>query len=70
MNDFSELLRDKKDLILEQWIILVRHEQGMVITGEVPYQAIRDTLPKIIEAIAAILDPLQENDQRTLLQSL
>ncbi|MCT7986655.1 sensor histidine kinase [Laspinema sp. A4] len=69
MNDFSELLRDKKDLILEQWIILVRHEQAMGTTGEIPYQAILDTLPKIIEAIAFILDPLQKNDQRTLLQT-
>jgi signal transduction histidine kinase len=69
MNNFSELLRDKKDVILEQWIILVRHEQGMVTTGEVPYQAIRDTLPKIIEAIASILDPFQKTDQRTLLQT-
>jgi signal transduction histidine kinase len=69
MNDFSELLRDKKDVILEQWIILVRHEQGMMTTGEVPYQPIRDTLPKIIEAIASILDPFQKTDQRTLLQT-
>lgn len=69
MNQFSKLLRDKKDVILEQWIILVRHEQGLVITGEVPYQVIRDTLPKIIEAIASLLDPFQENDQRTLLQT-
>lgn len=69
MNNFSELLRDKKDVILEQWIILVRHEQGMMTTGEVPYQPIRDTLPKIIEAIASILDPFQKTDQRTLLQT-
>ncbi|MGL5194317.1 MAG: sensor histidine kinase [Chroococcales cyanobacterium] len=69
MNEFSKLLRDKKDLILEQWIILVRHEQGMGTTVEVPYQAIRDTLPKIIEAIASILDPFQKTDQSTLLQT-
>lgn len=69
MNEFSQLLRDKKDLILEQWIILVRHEQTLGTTGEVPYQLIQDTLPKIIEAIASILDPFQENDQRTLLQT-
>lgn len=69
MNEFSQLLRDKKDLILEQWIILVRQEQALGTTGEVPYQAIRDTLPKIIEAIASILDPFQDNDQRTLLQT-
>ncbi|MCT7962637.1 sensor histidine kinase [Laspinema sp. D1] len=69
MNDFSELLRNKKNLILEQWIILVRHEQGMGTASEVPYQAILDTLPKIIEAIASLLDPLQKNDHRTLLQA-
>ncbi|MCT7979141.1 sensor histidine kinase [Laspinema olomoucense] len=69
MNDFSELLRNKKDLILEQWIILVRHEQAIGTTGEVPYQAILDTLPKIIEAIASLLEPFPKNDQRTLLQT-
>ena len=69
MSDFSELLRDQKDFILEQWILLVCHKQGLGITGEVPYQAIRDTLPKIIEAIADLIDPSQENEQTTLLQT-
>ncbi len=70
MNNFSRLLRDKKDLILEQWIILVRRKQEMGITGEIPYQAIQDTLPKIIEAIASLIDPLEENEQSTLLQTV
>lgn len=69
MNNFSELLQQRKDSILEHWIVLVCNDKSIVTTDEVPYPAICNTLPKIIGAIASLLDPLEEQDQHSLLHS-
>ncbi|AFY84713.1 sensor histidine kinase [Oscillatoria acuminata] len=69
MNEFTKILRDKKATIVEQWIALVREDENISTADKLPYAAIRDTLPNIIDAIASLLDPPEEGEEADLLQS-
>ena len=69
MNEFTKLLRDKKASIVEEWIAGVREDEKIGTADTLPYAAIRDTLPNLIDAIASLLDPPEEGEEATLLQS-
>ncbi|MBO0348845.1 sensor histidine kinase [Phormidium pseudopriestleyi FRX01] len=69
MNEFTKLLREKKETIVEQWTLLVREDENISTANTLPYPEIRDTLPNIIEAIASRLDPLKKGEETNLLLS-
>ncbi|MCT7956173.1 sensor histidine kinase [Laspinema palackyanum] len=69
MNQFTKILRDKKATIVEQWVAVVRGDESITTADTLPYLAIRDTLPNIIDAIASLLDSQEECEEAELLQS-
>lgn len=68
MNEFTKILRNQKETIVEQWITVVREDENISTADTLPYSAIRDTLPNIIDAIASLLDPPQEGKEPNLLE--
>lgn len=69
MNDFSQLLRDKKEQIVNQWIESVRHDEAIGTAKELTYKGVRNNLPRILEAIASMLTQSQEQDIQELVRS-
>lgn len=68
MVDFSQLLLNKINLIIENWVEAVRHDDKIKSADNLPFKAIRNSLPDVLEAMATMLSSSQENDVRTLVQ--
>ncbi|MCA1992553.1 MAG: sensor histidine kinase [Coleofasciculus sp. S288] len=68
MIDFSQLLLDKIDIIIENWVEAVRQDNKIKSADHLPFKAIRDSLPDVLEAMATMLSPSQESDVQTLVE--
>lgn len=53
--DFSAILNQKRDAIIEQWIGAVFEDQQIEATKELTFKAVRDSLPRVLESLAAML---------------
>jgi signal transduction histidine kinase len=69
MADFGELLTAKIDTIVERWIEAVQQDRQIETTQELSYEAVRDSLPKVLEALSTVLSQAQENDVQTLVDA-
>ncbi|HLO49066.1 MAG TPA: HAMP domain-containing sensor histidine kinase [Kamptonema sp.] len=67
--DFSSVLVNKIDIIIEKWIVAVRSDEQMESVKELTYSAVRDGLPVVLQAIATMLSESQESDVHTLVQN-
>lgn len=62
--NFSAILNQKRDVIIEQWVEAVFADQQIEATNELTFKAVRDSLPKVLASLAAMLAPEQmENFQ-------
>ncbi len=62
--DFSTILNQKRDTIIERWVEAVFEDQQIEATNELTFKAVRDSLPKVLESLAAMLaDAKLENFQ-------
>ncbi|MDX2215720.1 MAG: sensor histidine kinase [Oculatellaceae cyanobacterium bins.114] len=69
MTDFGELLRHKIETITESWVEAVQHDSDIKTTQELTYKSIRDSLPRVLEAMATILSQAESNDVKTLVDA-
>ncbi|MBD2233046.1 sensor histidine kinase [Phormidium tenue FACHB-1052] len=53
--DFSTILDQKRDTIIELWIKAVFDDQQIEATNELTFNAVRDSLPKVLESLAAMM---------------
>jgi signal transduction histidine kinase len=53
--DFSTILNQKRDTIIEQWVESVFEDQQIEATNELTFKAVRDSLPKVLQSLAAML---------------
>lgn len=53
--DFSTILDQKRDTIIELWINAVFDDQKIEATNELTFNAVRDSLPKVLESLAAMM---------------
>lgn len=53
--DFSTILNQKRDAIIDQWIGAVFEDQQIEATKELTFNAVRDSLPRVLESLAAML---------------
>ncbi|WOD41425.1 HAMP domain-containing sensor histidine kinase [Nodosilinea sp. E11] len=53
--DFSTILDQKRDRIIELWINAVFDDQQIEATNELTFKAVRDSLPRVLESLAAML---------------
>jgi len=62
--NFSTVLDQKRDTIIELWIKAVFDDQQIEATNELTFNAVRDSLPKVLKSLAAMLaDSQLENFQ-------
>ena len=53
--DFSTILNQKRDTIIELWINAVFDDQQIEATNELTFNAVRDSLPRVLESLADML---------------
>jgi signal transduction histidine kinase len=53
--DFSTILNQKRETIMERWIEAVFDDEKIEATNELTFRAVRDSLPRVLESLAAML---------------
>jgi hypothetical protein len=61
MLNASQLIADKTDTIMEQWLEAVRKDRQIQSSVDLSNTALGDSLPKLLKSLAVVLDPSQEN---------
>lgn len=69
MIDYGALLNRKADEITERWVHALQEDEQIEATQELSYKAIRDSLPKVLEAMATILSQSEDNDVQKLVDA-
>jgi RsbT co-antagonist protein rsbRD N-terminal domain len=49
--DFSQVLAEKTDIILDQWIVAVRKDRRIESADDLSYTAVKDHIPDVLKAI-------------------
>lgn len=68
MQDFSQLLLDNSDKIVENWIAAIRADNQIETANALPYKAVQDSIPRLIQAMATVLSQSQDSDLTTLVE--
>lgn len=69
MTDFSRLLIEKSDTIVENWVEAVRQDREIESAVEVSYKGLRDSLPRLLKALATVLSHSQNSDVKSLVEA-
>jgi signal transduction histidine kinase len=69
MTDFGKLLSPKIDGIVEDWIQAVYQDEQIETTRELTHKAVRDSLPRVLEAMATMLSQSEVSDVKTLVDA-
>ncbi|MBD1996297.1 HAMP domain-containing histidine kinase [Leptolyngbya sp. FACHB-541] len=69
MTDFGKLLTPKIDGIIEDWIKAVYQDEQIETTRELTHKAVRDSLPRVLEAMATMLSQSEVSDVQTLVDA-
>lgn len=67
--NFSQLLVEKIDTILKNWIEAVRFDRQISSADDLPGSAIRDHLPDVLMAMATVLSQSQDSDIQSIVQN-
>lgn len=60
--DFSQVLAEKKDIILKIWVAAVRKDRRIESADDLSYTAIKDHIPDVLQAMVTVLSKSQDND--------
>lgn len=69
MLDFSQVLLDKVDAIVENWVEAVRQDSQIDSANALSYKAVRDSVPRVLRAMATVLSRSQDSDVQTLVNA-
>jgi signal transduction histidine kinase len=69
MINFSQLLAERADAVIEQWMEAVRQDRHMRADDTLSLTAVRDHIPLVLRAIATILSKTQASDVQALAQA-
>lgn len=69
MKDFSQLLLNKTNEILEQWVEAVQQDQQVESANNLPYMAVRNHLPDVLRAMATVLSQDEESDVQSVVEA-
>ncbi|AVH69138.1 sensor histidine kinase [Nostoc sp. 'Lobaria pulmonaria (5183) cyanobiont'] len=64
--DFSQLLAEKMDTILDKWILAVRKDRRIESADDLSYTAVKDHIPDVLKAMVTVLSKSQENDIQSM----
>jgi len=53
--DFSTILQEKRDMIVDRWTRSVFEDKQIEATDELTFNAVRNSLPRVLEALAVML---------------
>ncbi|MDZ8189054.1 MAG: sensor histidine kinase [Nostoc sp. ChiSLP02] len=67
--DFSQILLEKSDTIVEQWVKKVYQDEQIEATKELTFNAVRDSLPRILKALATVLSESTTSDLQTVVDA-
>ncbi|WP_341529694.1 HAMP domain-containing sensor histidine kinase [Nostoc sp. UHCC 0302] len=67
--DFSQTLSDKSDAIIDQWVEAVYQDQQIEATQELTFKAVRDSLPRVLKALATVLSESATSDLQTVVDA-
>lgn len=69
MNDFSQLLINKTDKIVEQWVEAVRKDMQIESANDLPYTGVRNDMPEVLKAMVTVLSQYEENDVQSVIEA-
>ncbi|MEH1841634.1 MAG: HAMP domain-containing sensor histidine kinase [Nostoc sp.] len=67
--DFSQTLIAKSDAIVDQWVKAVYQDQQIEATNELTFNAVRNSLPRILKALATVLSESETSDLQTVVDA-
>jgi signal transduction histidine kinase len=67
--DFSQTLIDKSDAIVDQWVVAVYQDEQIEATKELTFKAVRDSLPRVLKALATVLSESEKSDLQTVVNA-
>ncbi|MBW4565886.1 MAG: HAMP domain-containing histidine kinase [Mojavia pulchra JT2-VF2] len=67
--DFSQTLIEKSDAIIDQWVEAVYQDQQIEATKELTFKAVRDSLPRVLKALATVLSESAKSDLQTVVDA-
>ncbi len=69
MINFSQLLIERSDSIIEQWMKAVREDKHMETDDTLSVTAVQDHVPLVLKAIASVLSKTQPSDIQALVSA-
>ncbi|MBC6434383.1 sensor histidine kinase [Nostoc sp. HG1] len=64
--DFSQVLAEKRDTILDKWIVAVRKDRQIESADGLSYTAIKNHIPDVLKAMVTVLSKSQENNIQSI----
>ncbi|MBD2244019.1 HAMP domain-containing sensor histidine kinase [Nostoc sp. FACHB-888] len=64
--DFSQVLAEKKDTIIDKWITAVRKDRRIESADDLSYTAVKDHIPDVLQAMVTVLSKSQDNDIQSI----
>jgi hypothetical protein len=69
MINFSQLLVEKRDTIIEEWVTAVRKDSCIESADELPHPAIENHLAQVLSAMATVLSHVQESEIQPIVKA-
>lgn len=67
--DFSQVLHQKTNTIVEQWVTAVFDDQHIEATNELTFKEVRNSLPRVLQALATVLSESEVSDLQTVVEA-
>ena len=67
--DYSQVLADKTDTIVKNWIEAVRLDRKIETADALPYSAIKNHIPHLLAAMATVLSQYQNSDIKVIIEA-
>ncbi len=69
MKDFSQLLQDRTQPIIQQWVEAVRRDQKIKSANHLPRPAIQNHIEHVLQALATVLSQHQESETQPIVEA-
>ncbi len=67
--DYSQVLADKTDTIVKNWIEAVRQDRKIETADTLPHSAIEDHIPHLLAAMATVLSEYQHSEIKVIIEA-
>ncbi|MBD1812625.1 RsbRD N-terminal domain-containing protein, partial [Microcoleus sp. FACHB-DQ6] len=67
--DYSQVLADKTDTIVQNWIEAVRLDRKIETADALPHSAIENHIPHLLAAMATVLSQYQNSEIKLIIEA-